>query len=190
MFQTYEVPRQVRVRRAYLESAGTWLLHLALFAVLRWLAGLPLGEPSPAEQTEKPPAAAPADLLSDVKPPADPESPQPDSHVVPGEVLGDPEEIGCFRFTSRGMMAHPELLSGEKLQYTPEALAARVQGLMIVRCTITREGKVEKCRVLKSLPHMEQAAISALESRRYRPVMFQGRPLCVSYTFTIKLRLP
>ncbi len=32
--------------------------------------------------------------------------------------------------------------------------------------------------------------MDALESRHYRPVTFQGRPVSVSYVFTIRLKLP
>jgi protein TonB len=82
------------------------------------------------------------------------------------------------------------MLSGETIQYTREALEARVSGLIIARCTITREGEVEDCRVIKGLPYMDVPVVQALTTRRYRPVHFQGRPVSVSYTFNVKLRLP
>jgi protein TonB len=87
-------------------------------------------------------------------------------------------------------MSPPEMLSGETIQYTREALEARVSGLIIARCTITREGEVEDCRVIKGLPYMDATVVQALTTRRYRPVHFQGRPVSVSYTFNVKLRLP
>jgi protein TonB len=87
-------------------------------------------------------------------------------------------------------MTRPERLSGPSPQYTREALEAHVQGLMIIKCVITTEGKVEKCRIIKSLPHMEQAALDALYAARYKPVTFQGRTVQVDYTFNIKLTLP
>jgi len=87
-------------------------------------------------------------------------------------------------------MTPPEMLSGETIQYTREALEARVSGLIIARCTITREGEVEDCRVIKGLPYMDVPVVQALTTRRYRPVHFQGRPVSVSYTFNVKLRLP
>jgi protein TonB len=69
-------------------------------------------------------------------------------------------------------------------------MEARVQGLMIVKCVITTEGKVERCRIIKPLPHMEQAVLDSLYAQRYQPVTFQGRPVQVDYTFNIRLSLP
>jgi protein TonB len=87
-------------------------------------------------------------------------------------------------------MTPPEMLSGAQLQYTREAMEARVSGVIIARCTITREGSVENCRIIKGLPFMDASVIEALTTRRYRPVYFQGRPVSVSYTFNVKLRMP
>jgi len=87
-------------------------------------------------------------------------------------------------------MTPPELLSGAPLQYTREAVAARISGTVIARCTITREGEVENCRIIRGLPHMDAAVLEALTSRHYRPVSFQGQPVSVSYTFQVKLKLP
>ncbi|ADO72688.1 energy transducer TonB [Stigmatella aurantiaca] len=87
-------------------------------------------------------------------------------------------------------MTPPQLMSGDPLEYTREAREARVRGLLIARCTITREGAVTGCRIIKGLPFMDGAALTALQSRRYRPVHYQGRPVSVSYTFHVKLDLP
>lgn len=89
-----------------------------------------------------------------------------------------------------GNMTPPSLLSGASLQYTREALEARVEGLLIARCVITREGRVENCKVIKGLPHMSESVVSALETRRYAPVQYQGRPISVTYNFHVKLDLP
>jgi protein TonB len=87
-------------------------------------------------------------------------------------------------------MTRPQEISGRKINYTQEALVARVQGVMIVKCVITVEGKLEKCRIIKPLPHMEAAVLDSLYSKRYTPVLFQGKPTAVDYTFTIQLKLP
>jgi protein TonB len=88
-------------------------------------------------------------------------------------------------------MTRPELISGPaKPDYTREALEARVEGVMIVRCTITVEGKPENCRIIKPLPHMEEAVLSTLRRQRYKPVTFQGRPIAVDYVFNFRFVLP
>ncbi|RYZ38144.1 MAG: energy transducer TonB [Myxococcaceae bacterium] len=87
-------------------------------------------------------------------------------------------------------MSRPEMLSGAQFSYTREAQLAGVEGLIVARCVITAEGTVRDCRILKGLPHMNDAVLSALASRQYQPMTFQGRPVNVSYTFNINLKMP
>jgi periplasmic protein TonB len=89
-----------------------------------------------------------------------------------------------------GNMTPPQLISGASLQYTREALAVGVSGLLIARCVITRDGNVENCRIIKGQPYMNEAVLSALETRRYTPVTYEGKPISVIYNFHIKLDLP
>lgn len=113
----------------------------------------------------------------------------PGAPPIPGlttNIGGTGEEVLDFG----SGMTPPEMLSGATIQYTREALEARVSGIIIARCVITREGEVEGCRVIKGLPYMDAPVLQALTTRRYRPVYFQGRPVSVSYTFNVKLRLP
>jgi protein TonB len=55
---------------------------------------------------------------------------------------------------------------------------------------VTADGSVNNCRVLKSLPFMDRAAIDAIERWRYKPYTVDGKPAEVEYTFKIKLMLP
>jgi TonB family protein len=87
-------------------------------------------------------------------------------------------------------MTRPERLSGPIPQYTKEALEKRSEGLMIVKCIITREGEVRNCRIVKPLPFMEEAVLDALYQSRYKPVTLEGKPVQVDYTFNIRLSLP
>jgi periplasmic protein TonB len=108
--------------------------------------------------------------------------------VLGGVVGGKPPEPEVIPFGAG--MTRPEKMAGPFPEYTREALEARVQGLMIVKCVITTEGKIERCRIIKPLPHMEQAVLDALYAQRYKPVTFQGRAVQVDYTFNIRLSLP
>jgi protein TonB len=62
--------------------------------------------------------------------------------------------------------------------------------MLVAKCVITREGDVEDCKISQGLPYMETAVLSALETRRYSPVTWQGQPISVSYTFKIRLDMP
>ncbi|NOK32590.1 TonB family protein [Corallococcus exercitus] len=88
-------------------------------------------------------------------------------------------------------MERPTLLEeGRDIAYTREALAIKAEGLVAVRCTITNKGRVENCRVLKMVQHMERAVLDSLQSRVYKPIQYQGRPVNVDYTFTMRLVSP
>ncbi|MCC6621490.1 MAG: energy transducer TonB [Deltaproteobacteria bacterium] len=176
----------------------------------------PAAAPTPTvvETPKKPkkprPAAKPDTAV--VAPPTDnPPPPEPVAGGQPGGVEGGVEggvvggkiggvEGGTLGGTGDGPpqptnavlpfgagMERPRKLSGRDPEYTREALEAKVEGTMIVRCVIELDGKLEDCKVIKSLPYMEQAVLSALATHTYSPVMFQGRPTRVNYVFNIKL---
>jgi serine/threonine-protein kinase len=88
-------------------------------------------------------------------------------------------------------MPRPELLDQTKdIIYTREAMAAKAEGVFIARCTITSKGRVEKCRVIKSVPYMEKPVVEALQSRSYKPIIYQGHPVNVDFTFSMRLVAP
>ncbi|WP_164017245.1 protein kinase domain-containing protein [Pyxidicoccus trucidator] len=88
-------------------------------------------------------------------------------------------------------MPRPELLDQTKdIVYTREAIAMKAGGAFIAKCTITTKGRVEKCRVLKTVPLMEKAVLEALQSRTYKPVVYQGHPVNVEYAFSMSLVAP
>lgn len=87
-------------------------------------------------------------------------------------------------------MTPPAMISGPAPEYTQEALDRGVEGTMQVRCIVTVVGQVRGCKVLKGLPYMDRAVIQALEARRYKPALAEGKPVDVYYTFTIRLKLP
>jgi len=80
-------------------------------------------------------------------------------------------------------------IAGATPQYTEKALENAIEGTMVVKCAVTAEGAVNSCRVLKSLPFMDRAAIDALEKWRFKPYMVGGTPVDVDYTFRLKLTL-
>jgi protein TonB len=82
------------------------------------------------------------------------------------------------------------LISGRDPEYTREAIAARAEGIVAVRCTITTEGTLTDCRVLQSLPAMDRAVLEAMDTWRYAPATREGRAVAIEHVFTIRLVLP
>ncbi|RJS27914.1 energy transducer TonB [Corallococcus sp. H22C18031201] len=123
-------------------------------------------------------------------PNGDPNSTSPIGHLpIPGLETAL-ESTGTDILPFGAAMTPPVRQGGEPLAYTHEALAARVEGSLVVKCVITDTGSVHKCRIIKGLPFMNEAVVEALESWHYSPVLFQGRPVSVSYVFNLKLKLP
>jgi len=58
------------------------------------------------------------------------------------------------------------------------------------RCVVTVAGKLEHCRLLKSLPHMDQAVLDSLASRRYKPATYRGSPVAVDYVLDVPVGPP
>jgi hypothetical protein len=84
-------------------------------------------------------------------------------------------------------MNRPQRVSGRDPMLSRKAVENCVEGWMIVKCTIDVDGAIKNCRVIQSLPYLEQEVLSALMSRRYTPVLFKGSPVPVDYVFNIRI---
>jgi periplasmic protein TonB len=87
-------------------------------------------------------------------------------------------------------MTRPKLLEMVEPAYTREARDAKVQGLFLAKCVITTSGMLQKCRVVKGLPMMDQAVLTALSRWRYTPVIYQGKAVAVDYVVQVRLAGP
>jgi protein TonB len=86
-------------------------------------------------------------------------------------------------------MNRPQRVGGPEPVYPREAREAKVEGTLLVKCVITTAGTLRGCRVLKSLPFLDQPVLEALAQQRYTPVTFQGRPVDVEYVIPFKFKL-
>ncbi|MGE6759360.1 TonB family protein [Corallococcus interemptor] len=154
---------------------------------------LPEAKPDPAPTTVAD-AAATTDATGTGEsgpvgdPDGDPNSTSPIGAV--GVPVINTVSTGTEVLPFQGGMTPPKMLSGSQFNYTLEARRAGVEGMIIAKCVITTEGRVRDCRIIKGLPFMDDAVLEALSSRTYQPLTFQGRPVNVSYTFNIKLKMP
>ncbi|HSO35617.1 MAG TPA: TonB family protein [Labilithrix sp.] len=119
---------------------------------------------------------------------AAPLPPQPEPVAAPAAAPAAPTKATILPFGEG--MTRPSAISPDEIQFTREAREARVSGTMIVRCLITTDGSLQNCRIMKSVPMMDQAVLSSLAQHRGAPVMYQGHPVSVEYTYTIRLKSP
>ncbi|MDB4977185.1 MAG: biopolymer transporter TonB [Myxococcaceae bacterium] len=100
----------------------------------------------------------------------------------PGLVSGDTKVMPFM-----DGMTRPTLLSKVDPSYTREARNADVQGLILTKCVITTTGSLKSCRIVKGIPLMDQAVLTALSQWKYTPVMYQGKPAAVEYLIPVRL---
>lgn len=84
----------------------------------------------------------------------------------------------------------PVLVHRVQPQYPDIVRQARIQGLVILKAVISRNGDVEVREVLQSVnPILEREAIKAVNQWKYRPARFNNRPVSVWFTVTVSYKL-
>jgi len=74
-------------------------------------------------------------------------------------------------------------------RYPAIAVAARVEGTIVLQATIAKTGSIENLRVVSGPPMLQQAAIDAVKQWRYRPYMLDGQAVEVETTVNVKFSL-
>ena len=88
-----------------------------------------------------------------------------------------------------GSVRAPTQISKVQPAYPPDALAARVQGIVILEAVIGIDGRVMDAKVLRSVPQLDQAAIDAVRQWVYTPTLLNGAPVPVIMTVTVTFNL-
>jgi protein TonB len=111
--------------------------------------------------------------------------------VVGGVVGGLPEAPQPVQQPVRvgGQIKEPKKLKSVPPVYPPLATQARVQGVVILECTISPQGKVTDVKVLRGIPLLDQSAIDAVKQWVYTPTLLNGVPVPVIMTVTVNFKL-
>ena len=88
-----------------------------------------------------------------------------------------------------GQIKEPKKLKNVNPSYPDIAKQARVQGVVILECTIIPQGKVTDVKVLRGIPLLDSAAIEAVKQWVYSPTLLNGVPVPVIMTVTVNFRL-
>lgn len=74
--------------------------------------------------------------------------------------------------------------------YPEAARKGRIEGTVILEAIISASGQVESVRVLRSAhPLLDRAALDAVPQWRYRPALFNGRPVAVYLSVAVHFQL-
>lgn len=89
---------------------------------------------------------------------------------------------------SEGVLAG-NLLAPIRPEYPAIAKAVGARGIVIIQATISTTGTIENAHVVSGPPLLQQAALAAVCSARYRPYLLNHQPTEVETTFSINFRL-
>ena len=73
----------------------------------------------------------------------------------------------------------PRLVRQVPPSYTAEAMAARVEGMVIMEALVDEQGRVPSARVIRSIPLLDQAALDAAKQWEFTPTLLNGVPVPV-----------
>jgi TonB family protein len=128
--------------------------------------------------------------------------------LAPGGTAGDspsipPGEIGSVMSDTTGDAAHqtPQrvrvssavqqgfLVTKVSPQYPDEAKDAHIQGVVLLKATIDKEGNVANLQIMSGHPMLAPAAIEAVKQWKYRPYLLQGNPVEVETQIQVNFTL-
>jgi protein TonB len=95
-----------------------------------------------------------------------------------------PKKINISGGVAQGM-----LLNKTQPTYPPIAKAARVSGTVVLQAMISKTGTIENLRVVSGPAMLQQAAMDAVKSWRYRPYLLNGDPVEVETTVNVVFTL-
>jgi protein TonB len=89
-----------------------------------------------------------------------------------------------------GDITEPRKLRDVAPVYPAVALRARIQGAVVLDCTVDTRGRVTEVRVVSSVnPLLESPALEAVRQWVYTPTLVSGVPVPVLLTVTVKFSL-
>ncbi len=88
-----------------------------------------------------------------------------------------------------GVISEPRKVKHVPPVYPNIAKVARIQGVVILECTISPQGRVESVRPLRGVPALDEAAVEAVKQWVYTPTLLGGVPVAVVMTVTVNFVL-
>jgi len=88
-----------------------------------------------------------------------------------------------------GDVAEPKKIKHVAPVYPADAMAAGVQGVVILEAVIDTNGDVADARILRSIPMLDQAAVDAVRQWRFTPTLLNNVPVQVIMTVTVNFTL-
>jgi len=96
----------------------------------------------------------------------------------------EPKRVRVSQGVSKGLLIH-------KVQpnYPIEARQAHIQGTVVLRATISKEGRIVDLHLISGPEELAEAAIGAVQQWRYRPYMLLGEAVAVDTEIVVNFQL-
>jgi len=105
-----------------------------------------------------------------------------------GESQAGPPGIGLI-YRGRGVTP-PKLVYKVEPEFSDEARKAKHQGIVLLSIQVDASGSVRAVRVLQSLGlGLDEKAIEAVSHWRFRPALFDGKPVATDATVQVNFQL-
>jgi TonB family protein len=93
--------------------------------------------------------------------------------------------------TSLSGIKPPVLLSQMMPLYTQQARDAKVEGIVVIRCSIRTDGNVDRCKVLKGLGYgLDESAIDTVQNKwKFKPATSNGAPVEIITDIEVRFRI-
>jgi TonB family protein len=88
-----------------------------------------------------------------------------------------------------GALRQPIKTRDVRPAYPAQAQTDRVQGVVIVEALIDPSGSVANASILRSIPALDEAALSAVSRWQFTPTLLNGVPVAVVMTVTVNFTL-
>ena len=113
--------------------------------------------------------------------------PPPEANAAPGAAPASgeaPKRVRVSQGVSVGLLVY-------KVQpvYPPEARQAHIQGTVVLRARISKEGRIADLQLISGPKQLAPAAIGAVQQWRYRPYLLLGNPVEVDTEIVVNFQL-
>lgn len=108
------------------------------------------------------------------------------NHAAPMPVAPPPSIKRAFR---RSEILEGSLIRKVEPKYPPLAIAARIEGSVVLAAVISKAGTIDNLRLVSGHPMLVPAAIGAVSQWRYRPYILNGEVIEVDTQITVNFVL-
>ena len=120
---------------------------------------------------------------------ADASGPTPVVNVLTPPIAGTAQPQ-----SAPGLHVSGDVVAGNRITfvepvYPPEAKAAKLSGIVVLRAIIGKDGTIKELTVLSGPDPFRESALSAVRQWTYRPFLLNGNPVEVDTTITVNYAL-